>query len=326
MAERVGFEPTNELPRCWFSRPVLSTTQPPLLIEKRNKLILLLRKNNNNLIYFSNTSLNKLFMITNKMAKFIIKLIFLAFTNFSNAETEDEKALQISTDAYNYDKGFGDFTSDSKMTLRNKQGEETIRNFRGKTLEVDGDGDKTLFIFDSPKDVKGTATLTFTHKLDPDDQWLYLPALKRVKRITSDNRSGSFVGSEFAYEDLGSQELEKYKDRKYFRKEACPNNNELECHVISRVPTEKSSGYKYQVLWLDDTAAHKVWKIDYFDRKGSHLKTLFFDDYKIFDYQTFNSNDELKDTNIAATLLKIQERKTSKEKELRVQFVYLGKL
>ena len=107
---------------------------------------------------------------------FIIKLIFIVFTNFLNAETEDKKALRISTDAYNYDKGFGDFTSDSKMTLRNKQGEETIRNFRGKTLEVDGDGDKTLFIFDSPKDVKGTATLTFTHKLDPDDQWLYLPA------------------------------------------------------------------------------------------------------------------------------------------------------
>ena len=76
MAERVGFEPTNELPRCWFSRPVLSTAQPPLLNEKLNKLILLLGKNNNKLIYFSNTSLNKLFMIINKMAKFIIKLIF----------------------------------------------------------------------------------------------------------------------------------------------------------------------------------------------------------------------------------------------------------
>ena len=56
MAERVGFEPTNGLPRCWFSRPVLSTAQPPLLKEKLNKLILLLRKNNNKLIYISNTS------------------------------------------------------------------------------------------------------------------------------------------------------------------------------------------------------------------------------------------------------------------------------
>ena len=73
-----------------------------------------------------------------------------------------------------------------------------------------------------PKDVKGTATLTFTHKVGPDDQWLYLPALKRVKRITSENRSGSFVGSEFAYEDLGSQELEKYSKRKYIKEEPCP--------------------------------------------------------------------------------------------------------
>ena len=95
MAERVGFEPTNELPRCWFSRPVLSTAQPPLLNEKLNKLILLLRKNNNKLIYFSNTSLNKLFMITNKMAKFIIKLIFFLqlslFTNFLNASEHNFK-------------------------------------------------------------------------------------------------------------------------------------------------------------------------------------------------------------------------------------------
>ena len=91
--------------------------------------------------------------------KFIILFALLLVMNYLTLASEDDtKAFKISTDAYNYDKGFGDFTSDSKMTLRNKQGEETIRNFRGKTLEVDGDGDKTLFIFDSPKDVKGTAT------------------------------------------------------------------------------------------------------------------------------------------------------------------------
>ena len=218
-----------------------------------------------------------------KSLNFLISLtfLFLLFKTFVLAE-EDKKALKISTDAYNYDKGFGDFTSTQIMTLRNKQGEETIRYFRGKTLEVENDGDKTLFIFDSPKDVKGTATLTFTHKVGPDDQWLYLPALKRVKRITSENRSGSFVGSEFAYEDLGSQELEKYTKRKYLNKEACPNMQDLNCHVISRVPVEKSSGYNYQVLWLDDTPAHRVWKIEFYDRKNSLLKTLYFGDYKIY--------------------------------------------
>lgn len=215
--------------------------------------------------------------------KFFIYLMFLfSFHNSVKASEEDEKALKISTDAYNYDKGFGDFISNQTMTLRNKQGEETIRYFRGKTLEVTNDGDKTLFIFDSPKDVKGTATLTFTHKVGADDQWLYLPALKRVKRITSENRSGSFVGSEFAYEDLGSQELEKYNNRKYIKEETCPVKEDLSCHVITRVPVEKSSGYSYQTLWLDNTSAHRVWKIEYYDRKRSLLKTLTFGDYKIY--------------------------------------------
>jgi hypothetical protein len=210
-------------------------------------------------------------------------ILFTAFTfNILKAAEEDAKALKISTDAYNYDKGFGDFISNQTMTLRNKQGEETVRYFRGKTLEVANDGDKTLFIFDSPKDVKGTATLTFSHKVGPDDQWLYLPALKRVKRITSENRSGSFVGSEFAYEDLGSQELEKYSNRKYIKEEPCPEKNQLTCHVITRVPVEKSSGYSYQTLWLDETPAHKVWKIEYYDRKKALLKTLIFGDYKIY--------------------------------------------
>ena len=209
-------------------------------------------------------------------------ILFTAFTfNILKAAEEDAKALKISTDAYNYDKGFGDFISNQTMTLRNKQGEETVRYFRGKTLEVANDGDKTLFIFDSPKDVKGTATLTFSHKVGPDDQWLYLPALKRVKRITSENRSGSFVGSEFAYEDLGSQELEKYSNRKYIKEEPCPRKTiNLPCY--NSCSCEKSSGYSYQTLWLDETPAHKVWKIEYYDRKKALLKTLIFGDYKIY--------------------------------------------
>ncbi len=211
----------------------------------------------------------------------ILTLLFISSGAFS--ETPEEKAFRISLEGDLYDKGFGNTTSSSQMTLRNKQGEETIRNFRVKTLEVENDGDKTLFIFDSPKDVKGTASLTFTHKIDSDDQWLYLPALKRVKRITSDNRSGSFVGSEFAYEDLGSTEIEKYNKRIFLKDEICPNTQENMCHVIKRSPTEKSSGYSYQVLWLDHSQDHKVWKIDFYDRKEALLKTLTLDDYNIYE-------------------------------------------
>ena len=96
------------------------------------------------------------------------------------------------------------------MVLKNRHGDESERDLRIRILEVEGDGDKSLSIFDSPGDVKGTAFLTFTHKFADNDQWLYLPALKRVKRISSGNRSGSFMGSEFAYEDISSEETEKF--------------------------------------------------------------------------------------------------------------------
>ena len=64
--------------------------------------------------------------------------------------------------------------------------------------------------------------------------------------------------------------------------EPCPKKEDLSCHVITRVPVERSSGYSFQVLWLDDTPAHRVWKIEYYDRKKSLLKTLTFGEYKIY--------------------------------------------
>ena len=134
------------------------------------------------------------------------------------AETPEEKGLAIAIEADRRDQGFGDNAANMTMTLRNKQGQQTSRSLRTRTLEQADDGDKSLIIFDDPGDVKGTAFLSFTHKQGADDQWLYLPALKRVKRIASGNKSGPFMGSEFAYEDISSQEVEKY-GWKYLRNE-----------------------------------------------------------------------------------------------------------
>ena len=126
------------------------------------------------------------------------------------AETTEDKGLAIAIEADKRDEGFGDSTANMTMELKNKQGDSSIRYIRIKTLEIIGDGDKSMSIFDEPADVKGTAFLTFSHAVKPDEQWLYLPALKRVKRINSKNKSGPFMGSEFAYEDISSQEVEKY--------------------------------------------------------------------------------------------------------------------
>ncbi len=133
-----------------------------------------------------------------------------------------------------------------------------------------------MTIFDSPKDVKGTAFLNYTHKKSDDDQWLYLPALKRVKRISAKNKSGSFMGSEFAYEDIASQEIEKYTYR-WLRDEMLDGH---ECFVVERYPVDtKNSGYSRQVVWLDKQE-YRTWKVEYYDRKNAHLKTLTFTSYK----------------------------------------------
>jgi len=190
------------------------------------------------------------------------------------AQTPAEQGLAIAQEADKRDTGFGDYTSDVKMILKNKQGQESTREIRSKTLEVDGDGDKSMTIFDKPRDVSGTALLTFTHKEGPDDQWLYLPALKRTKRIASDNKSGPFMGSEFAYEDIASQEVEKYT-YKFLRDDTFDG---MDVFVFERYPVDKKSGYTRQIVWLDKEY-YKERKIEYYDRKNSLLKTLLFTDY-----------------------------------------------
>ncbi len=193
------------------------------------------------------------------------------------AATAEEKGLAIATEAQHRQDGFNDFTVSMEMILRNRQGDESVRYVRLKTLEVDGDGDKSLSIFDEPADVKGTAMLTYTHKVEADDQWLYLPALKRVKRIASRNKSGPYMGSEFAYEDISSQEVEKYTF-KYLRDEVYEG---MDCYVIERDPIDKYSGYTRQLVWIDK-AEYRPLRIDFYDRKDALLKTLYQRNYHKF--------------------------------------------
>ena len=191
------------------------------------------------------------------------------------AETAEEKGLAIAIEADNRDTGWIDQVADMSMVLKNKQGETSNRIMRITTLEVEGDGDKSLLTFDSPRDIKGTAFLSHTHSLTPDDQWLYLPALKRVKRISSSNKSGPFVGSEYAYEDLSSQEVEKYK-YKWLRDEVVGGRDNF---VIERFPQYEHSGYTRQIVWLDKEM-YQPNKLEFFDRKNAQLKTLVFSDYQ----------------------------------------------
>jgi len=214
---------------------------------------------------------------------FVAGLVLVTSLVSANPE---QKGLDIATEADKRETGFGDTTANMTMLLKNRHGEESTRYIRLRTLEVADDGDKSMSIFDRPRDVKGTAFLSFTHKTGSDDQWLYLPALKRVKRISSRNKSGSFMGSEFAYEDIASQEIEKYT-YKYIKDDSC---GESSCFVIERDPVDELSGYTRQVVWIDKDE-YRPQKIDFYDRKNTLLKTLIYKGYQQYIGKFWRANE-----------------------------------
>tara|TARA_R110002072_G_scaffold187014_2_gene343825 strand:+ start:9190 stop:10026 length:837 start_codon:yes stop_codon:yes gene_type:complete len=225
-----------------------------------------------------------------RLSKLILSVV-LTQGPLVQAESAAEKGLAIATEADSRDNGFGDSTADLAMLIENSVGELSRREMRQMSLEVPTDGDKNIMVFDRPRDLKGTAILTFTHKTTPDEQWLYLPALKRVKRISSADKSGPFMGSEFAYEDLSSQEVEKYVYR-YLRDESL--EGEL-CFVVERTPTDENSGYTKQIAWLDKED-YRLQRVDYYDRKNTLLKTMLAADYQQYLDQYWRAQ-ELRMTN-----------------------------
>lgn len=204
------------------------------------------------------------------MKQLILASVLMTISSIGIAETAGEKGLRIAKEGKAFDQGFNSFTADMQMVLRTRNGTTSVRRIRSKTLEVRGDGDKSLSEFLEPADVKGTKMLTHSHGLRADDQWLFLPALRRSKRISSNSKSGPFMGSEFAFEDLGSQELEKYT-YKYLRDEPCGNG--MKCYVVERIPAYRYTGYSKMISWVDQQA-YRLVKVDFYDRKRTLLKTL----------------------------------------------------
>ncbi len=197
--------------------------------------------------------------------------------DIGRAATDEERGFEVAARSDRSDRGFGDSEVELQMILRNAAGQKATRTMRIATLEIPDEdvGDKSLVVFHSPKDIDGTALLSHAKILEPDNQWLYLPALKRVKRISSANKSGPFVGSEFAFEDFTALELNKYS-YKYLSEEAVDGKA---MDVVERQPLYKNSGYTRQVAWIDQEI-FQLRRVDFFDRKGELLKTLLLEDYR----------------------------------------------
>ncbi len=153
----------------------------------------------------------------------------VGFGPAGNASAAELSAREIMDRVEGRDDG-DDGISDMEMILIDKRGQRRVRRMRNFSKDV-GEDDYSLMFFLAPADVKDTGFLTYDYEdLDKDDdQWLYLPALKKTKRIAASDKSGSFMGSDFNYSDMSSRPLDRYS---------------------------------YSIMKEDEVDGHKVWQIE----------------------------------------------------------------
>ena len=159
------------------------------------------------------------------------------------------------------------------MTLVNDRGEKRERKIEAVTsLQANGIDSNMLVRFLSPADVKGSSFLEIEHSEADDDQWIYLPALHKSRRLVSSNRKDSFIGSDFAYGDVLPPKVTLYQN-KLLREEPTEG---VPCYVIESVPSnddvKRDYGYGRKLSWIAKDSFHEV-RVEYFDVTDRPLKT-----------------------------------------------------
>ena len=167
-----------------------------------------------------------------------------------------------------------DQAKDSKvemtMTLESKKGEKRERTLSAFTRREGANKSKSIIFFNSPSDVKGTSFLVWTDENKQDKQWLYLPALQRVRQIGSSGKGESFMGTELTFFDMGSQDVNDYT---YTLVKEENVSNEM-CYVIKAVP-KKVEFYNAITIWIRKINYIPI-KADFYDTKGQYLKQGLF--------------------------------------------------
>lgn len=201
----------------------------------------------------------------------LLSIFFLSSLNISSAADDLYRAGRKIMEEVDTRNRCDNETTDVKMDIIYGKGRVRIRRLTNYTKRDDAGDLEILIRFVSPKDVKGTGLLTLEHKDREDDQWLYLPILRKNKRIAGNSKKNSFVGTDFTFEDLRPEDLNIH-NYKLLKDERMGGHL---CFVIEATPTkeeEKYSGYTRRMIWIRKDIYLPI-KIEYFGRTNKHLKT-----------------------------------------------------
>ena len=197
---------------------------------------------------------------------------------FSNVSAQELDGKQIVEKVYNRPAP-PEQTATLTMTLTNRSGSTRVRTIKQYTKDL-GKVEKSIMFFQAPADVKNTSFMNWTYEDDSksDDQWIYLPALKKTKRISSDSKSDYFMGSDFTYDDLGDRKLED--DTHTLIGEETMDGKA--CYVVESVSNDEEYMYSKTKTWI--IKEHFIgFKKEFYDEDGDLLKVLHIKEYKDFD-------------------------------------------
>lgn len=213
----------------------------------------------------------------------------------------------------------------TRMTLINKKGKKRIRDLLRYEKSYYGDkgiNKKTLVFFEYPSDIRGTGLLLWTYEdiKKDDDRWLYLPALKKIRRIAGESKNNYFMGTDFTYDDMGGRDV----DEDTYELLSDEEVDGITCHKIKSIPVDKSDMYGKKIVWVIP-GKWVVTKVEFYDKKGKLLKELRATDFRsvddiwtpfklhmnnfsknhqtVIEVEEMNYNIEIKDQVFTATIL-----------------------
>ncbi|MDD4057794.1 MAG: outer membrane lipoprotein-sorting protein [Bacteroidales bacterium] len=210
-----------------------------------------------------------------KSIKLIVSslLIILLSTQISSAQNPREISKK-SADAI----ALGSMEMTTTLKIMDAKG-----NTRSRTLNMAsrkfGDVTKMMMKFTDPADVKGTSILIYDYEDRADEMWIYMPALKKTRRVVSNEKGKNFMGSEFTNADMSKPNIDDFE----YKIISSETINGKACHVIEATPASKeslnSNGFSRKVSYIDKEN-YLCYKIEYYDLKGRHLKTQIIGDYR----------------------------------------------
>jgi hypothetical protein len=222
----------------------------------------------------------------------------------SFAQEDAKQIMQKSQDAMTLDGS----EAISTLTINDGKGNQRVRKFSmASKREASKALTKSIMRFLEPADVKGTGILTFDYENKDDDMWLYLPALRKVRRIVSSEKTKSFMGSEFTNADITKPNIEEYT-YKAIGSETIDN---VECLEIEITPATKeiasSYGYSKKIAWIGK-ADYVARRNEFYDLEGKLLKVMVVKNVKLLDpknkkYQTLDASMENKQNNRSSTFV-----------------------